>query len=810
MGPIRGIHRSQIAWLKMNFAPEKRTPRPRQLYVLMVEDAREDVELLERHFITSGYLATIDSVASPDAMREALANRDYHVVIADCGVAGLGVMSALSLLMQSGRDIPFIVLADTISDEMVVTALRGGSHDYVLKAHLGRLLPAIERGRQEVLGHVMKRAIKAARQEAEESTRIAESRLQGVINSAMDAIVSLDAQERIVVFNAAAERMFGCTAAEALGASLDRFIPLQQRELHRQHIRDFGGSNATTQEMGSLGRLSAVRWNGEQFPIEASISQVLVGEEKLFTVILRDVSQRLRTEEALRQSEEELQAIYHHVAVGIEHASLEGRLLMVNPAFRNLLGYSGRELLGKTVEEITYPGDRGPESLLLESLLKRERDFYVMEKRYLHKDGSPRWVIVTSSLVRDADGEPSSRATIVQDIAERKRAEALEERLQQAQKLESLGQLAGSAAHDFNNLLSVILGNAELLFDELPQGDPRRARAEQIQTCVRSGVELTGQLRAFSRQQPMIPQVVDLKKLVAEMKPILLQLLPPGIDVAIHCPEETCPVKVAPERMQQVVLNLATNARDAMRDGGRLGIEIRSVNLDEEWVQSHLPMAAGRYQMLAVSDTGPGMDPEILVHLFEPFFTTKENGKGRGLGLATVYGVVKQCGGDIWVDSKPGVGSSFQVYLPHADEPVEPAGSAAPVPNKLGGHETILLVEDSASLRRLAREALARQGYVVLEAADGIAALELSGTYDGQIQLLLTDIVMPRMRGTELAERIAEQRPRTGIIFLSGYAEEFLSHRNGASPVTLVQKPYAVSALLRTVRQVLDGLKNTA
>lgn len=774
----------------------------------MVEDARENVELLERHFITSGYLATIDSVARPGAMREALANRDYHVVIADCGVAGLGVMSALSLLRQSGRDIPFIVLADTISDEMVVTALRGGSHDYVLKAHLGRLLPAIERGRQEVLGNVMKRAVKAARQEAEESARIAESRLQGVIDSAMDAIVSLDAQERIVVFNAAAERIFGCTAAEALGASLDRFLPPRQRELHRQHIRDFGGSNAAAQAMGPLGRMSAVRWNGEQFPIEASISQVRVGEEELLTVILRDVSQRLRTEAALRRSEEELQAIYHHVAVGIQHTSLDGHLLMVNPAFRNLLGYSESELLGKTAEEITHPGDRELESLLLASLLKRERDSYVMEKRYLHKDGSPRWANVTCSLVKDADGEPSSRAAIVQYIGDRKRAEALEERLQQAQKLESLGQLAGFVAHDFNNLLGVVLGNAELLCDELPQGDPRRARAERIQARVRSGAELTGQLMAFSREQPMIPQVVDLKKLVAEMKPILSQLLPPGIDVAIHCPEEACPVKVAPERMQQVVLNLATNASIAMREVGRLVIEIRTVDLDREWAQNHLPMAAGRYQMLAVSDTGPGIDPEIMVHLFEPFFTTQA--KGTGLGLASVYGVVKQCGGEIWVESRPGVGSSFKVYLPHADEPVEPAGSATPSPNKLGGHETILLVEDSASLRHLTREVLTGQGYLVLEAADGIGALELSGSYGGQIQLLLTDIAMPGMRGTELAKRIAERRPGTGVIFLSGYAEEILSHRNSASPITLVQKPYAVSGLLQTVRQVLDGLRKAA
>jgi len=799
----------------MGQANEQKAPRPRQLYVLLVADSPADVELLERHFITSGYLATIDCVASAEAMRAALVNRDYHVVIADCAVRELGVMAALNLLRQSGRDIPFIVFSDTISDDTVVTALRAGSHDYVLKAHLGRLLPAIERGRQEVLGHAMKAAIKVAREEADESIRIAESRLQGVINSAMDAIVALDAQRRIVVFNAAAERIFGCSASEALGSSMDRFLTPQHRELLREHFRDFDASDVTTQDvttraLGSRGALSAVRWNGEQFPIEATISQTLAGDEKLLTVMLRDVSERTNTKEALRQSEEELQAIYQHVAVGIEHSSLDGRLVMVNPAFEKLLGYGENELLGKTFEEITLAEDRAREAVLLASMLNGECDSYVMEKRYLHKNGTPRWVIVTSSLVKDAGGQALSRATIVQDIAERKRAELLEDRLHQVEKLESLGQLAGSVAHDFNNLLSVMLGCAELLIEELPEADPRRARVEQIQASVQSGVQLTGQLLAFSRKQPILPQVVDLKKVVTEMKPMLRQLLPSDIDMTIHCPEEICPVKVAPDRIQQVLLNLASNARDAMREGGNLEIEIRTIELDEECVQSHVPMAAGRYQMLAISDTGTGMDSEVMVHLFEPFFTTKEKGKGTGLGLASAYGVVKQCGGDIWVSSAPGAGSIFQVYLPNSEEPVAQAEAEGLVPGKLGGHETILLVEDSAPLRRLAQEVLAGQGYRVLEAADGMEALELSRTYEGHIDLLLTDIVMPRMRGTELAKRVAKQRPRTGIILLSGYAEEVLSHIKSVSRVLLLEKPFTMKMLLQKVRQVLDGMEKTA
>jgi hypothetical protein len=662
----------------MKVADEERTPPPRQLAVLMVaEDPAED-GILERHFAASGYLATIDCVSSPVAMRAALANRDYHAVIADYGVPELDAMRALDLLRESGRDIPFIVFSETISDEMAVAAMRAGAHDYVLKSNIGRLLPAIERGRQEVQGNRQRLLLKAAREEAAQSSR---------------------------------------------------------------------------------------------------------------------------------QREEELRSIYDHAAIGIQHISIEGRLRMVNPALENLLGYTRDELLAKTTEELTHPADRKPESLLLHSLFRGEREFYAMEKRYIHKDGSLRWVSVTSSLVKDAAGRAVSRATLVHDIAERKRAELLEEQLQQSQKLEILGQLAGSIAHDFNNLLSVMLGYAELLFEELPPADPRRTRVEQIEASVKSGAQLTGQLLAFSRKQPVIPQVIDLTKVVAEVQPMVALLLPPDIQVVVHCPPEVCPVWADSGRIQQVVLNLVTNARDAMqkKGGGRLVIDVSTLDLDEEYVQKHVPLAAGRYQMLAVSDTGHGMDTETLGHLFEPFFTTKERGKGTGLGLSTAYGIVKQFGGDICVDSKPGKGSVFKVYLPVANDPVHPVPVAPPVPQKLSGNETILLAEDSAPLRQLARELLLMNGYSVLEAADGVEALELSRVHEGQIDLLLTDIVMPRMRGTELAQYIAEQRPKTAIVFLSGFSEEVRLHVHSTSPVAIVQKPYTVNALLQTVRQALDG-----
>jgi PAS domain S-box-containing protein len=626
----------------------------------------------------------------------------------------------------------------------------------------------------------------------------------------MDAIISVDVQQRIVVFNHAAEMMFGCAASEALGSSLDRFLPSRYRENHHEHIQRFGDAGVTTRSMHAPGVLNALRSDGEEFPIEATISQVQAGGERLFTVILRDITERMRTGEALRQNEERLRAMYQHAAVGIEQIGTDGRLLMVNPAFRRLLGYGEHEMLGKTFNEITHPADCERESQLLRSLLNGERDSYALEKRYLHKDGSPVWASVTSSLVKDAAGHPLSRVSIIQDIAERKRAELLEEQLQQAQKLESLGQLAGAVAHDFNTLLNIMLGYAGLLLYELPGDDPRRVRVEQIEASAQSGAQLTRQLLAFSRKQAFVPQVIDLRKAVQDLQPMLQRLLPQDVEVDVRCSVEPCPVKLDPGRMQQVLLNLATNARDAMPLGGKLTIEARTVELDEAYVQKHAPMAPGSYEMLAVSDTGSGMNSETIAHIFEPFFTTKPPGQGTGLGLSTIYGIVKQSGGDIWVYSEPGAGSIFKIYLPRSGETVEHSEPLRPVPQKLSGNETILLVEDSEPLRELTRELLTRVGYVVLVAADGVEAIKLSQTYQGEIHLLMTDIVMPKMRGPEVAMHISKQRPHTAVVFLSGYTEEAVSQMENAGRIKLIEKPYSADTLLRTVRQLLDDIETPA
>ena len=554
--------------------------------------------------------------------------------------------------------------------------------------------------------------------------------------------------------------------------------------------------------MKSLGILFAVRSNGEQFPVEATISQVQVGGQKLYTVILREITERQRAEQTLLESEARFRSIYEQAAVGIEQVALDGRLLMANPALCNMLGYAESELLTKTVEEITHEDDFRRESRLIEEMRQGQRPFYEMEKRYHHRDGSLVWAQATSSMVSNAAGEPQSRISVIQNMSERMR---VEEQLRQSQKMEAIGRLAGGVAHDFNTLLNVMLGYSELVLADLPEGDPRRERVQQIQQSAEAGAMLTRQLLAFSRRQAVAEEVLDLRDVASKMTPILQRLLRDDVELAVKCCAEACPVKVDPGQIQQVVLNLVANAADAMPNGGRLYLEVSAVEVEESLVHEHPLLKAGNYALLSISDTGTGMESETVAHIFEPFFTTKGAGKGTGLGLATVYGIVKRNGGEIFVYSEPGEGTVFRVILPLTAErspEALPEKPAAPV--SAGRGETVLLVEDSAALRELTRVILSRAGYRILEADDGIAALEMARNYPGPIHLLLTDVVMPRMRGPALAEELAKQRAGIGVVFLSGYTEEVLSQSDKIEGFILVEKPYTAPALLEAIRRTLD------
>jgi len=644
--------------------------------------------------------------------------------------------------------------------------------------------------------------IEHGRKQSEEELRTSTQRFASVVGSAMDAIVTLDESQRIIVFNEAAERMFGCPSWDAIGKPLDRFIPPESREIHAQLIQNFGESRSTKRSMMHPARLSAVRVNGERFPIEATISHVHVAGQKLFTVILRDISARQLSEETLLLSEARFRSIYEQAAVGIAQVALDGHFLMVNAALCRMLGYAEDELLAKRVADIVHPDDLELQASHAAATRHNLSASHEVEKRYLHRDRSIVWVSVSSSVVTDPKGAPLYTISVVQNVTERKRAE---DQLQQAQKMEAIGRLAGGVAHDFNTLLNVMLGYSDLLLADLSPDDPRHERVMQIKNSGEAGALLTRQLLAFSRKQPTAQEVLDLREIVTKMTPILARLLHEDVELNVKCSDDRCLIKVDPGQIQQLILNLGANAGDAMPNGGQISFEVKEVEIDEAYVEQHPTISVGRFVMLSISDSGTGMDQDTAAHIFEPFFTTKDAGKGTGLGLATVYGIVKRNGGDIWVYSEPGVGTMFKIYLPLAkgeevlarQEPVAQVSSG-------GGGETILLVEDSAALRELTAVILARDGYHILMAEDGVAAMELSREYAGRIHLVLTDVVMPRMRGPVLAAQIVQQRPDIAVVFLSGYTEEWILQLEGLAGATLVEKPYTAASLLRAIRRSLD------
>jgi two-component system cell cycle sensor histidine kinase/response regulator CckA len=405
--------------------------------------------------------------------------------------------------------------------------------------------------------------------------------------------------------------------------------------------------------------------------------------------------------------------------------------------------------------------------------------------------------------LRDSDGQVSGAICMSLDITDRKQ---LEEQLRQAQKMEAVGRLAGGIAHDFNNLLMVIQGYSDLLVERLPDGDPLRRNAEQIQMASQRASSLTRQLLAFSRKQMLAPKILNVQSVVAEMEKILRRLIGEDVQLETSSAPDLGLIKADRSQIEQVILNLAVNARDAMPQGGRLTIETANVELDASYSHPPAVLSPGRYVMLAVTDNGCGMDAETQAHVFEPFFTTKEKGKGTGLGLATVYGVVKQSGGYVWVYSEPGRGTSFKIYLPRIEETAVPAGrdgqKETQIPER--GSETILLVEDEKGVRELAREYLASSGYTVIEAEDGHTALELAAMHVGPIHLLLTDVVMPGISGRELAERVGQIRPGIKIIYMSGYTDQAVVHhgilRNDA---VLLQKPFTLMTLAGKLREML-------
>jgi len=516
-------------------------------------------------------------------------------------------------------------------------------------------------------------------------------------------------------------------------------------------------------------------------------------------------SDRHAAEAALRVSERRFRALVEESWDAIALFAADGTITYGSPATTRLLGYDLTEFVGRNAMEFIHPDDRAPVLLRLEEVTARPRSSLHIAARVQHKNGTWRYLEgVLTNLLDD----PSVAAIVnnYRDVTDRR---ILEEQIMLSQKMEAIGRLAGGVAHDFNNILTAIGGYADLLMADFAPDDKRRGDIEEIHRATQRAASLTQQLLAFSRRQVMQPKVISLNALIPDIEKMLRRLIGEDILFATVLHPRVGNVRADPGQLEQVIVNLAVNARDAMPapNGGRLTIETRNVELDELYAADHPGVTPGRYVMLAVTDTGVGMDEETKSRIFEPFFTTKARGKGSGLGLATVYGIVRQTGGHIWPYSEPGTGTTMRVYLPRVDDPADPIehSSEAP-PESLRGSETILLVEDEAPVRSVTRQLLERNGYTVLEAADGRTALSLiNGEQDRvHVDLLLTDVIMPGMSGRELADQMKARRPQLRVLFMSGYTDDAVVRHGMLEPgLAYLEKPFRPPVLLRKVREVL-------
>ena len=538
--------------------------------------------------------------------------------------------------------------------------------------------------------------------------------------------------------------------------------------------------------------------------VQTYSSNIRYGErdKEILTFVARQLASAVeikRNEQALRRSEARYRSLVQSSVYGIYRSSLEGRFLDVNPALITMLGYgSAEEVLMLDPEKDVFAQVEGHTRLIEE--FRRTGRLDGIEVKWKRKDDSLITVRISGRAVSSADEPADVLEAIAEDVTDRR---VLEDQFRQAQKMEAVGRLAGGVAHDFNNLLMVISGYAEVMLAKLDLDDPMYDKARSIQQASDRATTLTRQLLAFSRKHLLELKVVDVNSIVAAMERLLQPLIGENVELVTRLSPDTGHTRADAGQLEQVLMNLVVNAKDAMPNGGKITVQTQNVTLDENHRGGQTFIRPGNYLMLSVTDNGTGMDKETQSRIFEPFFTTKEKGKGTGLGLSTVYGIVKQTGGYVIVQSEERRGTTFHIYLPRVEEPAEK--HAAPVARAAaGGTETILLVEDEESVRQLVRETLSAKGYRVVEAENGEAGIAAATAHQGKIDLVITDVVMPGMGGRELVQKLSSARPETKVLYLSGYTEDaIVSEGTIEKGTAFLQKPFTLLALSRKVREVL-------
>jgi two-component system, cell cycle sensor histidine kinase and response regulator CckA len=618
-------------------------------------------------------------------------------------------------------------------------------------------------------------------------------RLAAIVGCSDDAIIGKTLEGIITSWNYGAERMYGYSAKEAVGRSVSMLVP-----------RDRPGEIAAVLDRLKRGEMVdhfetvRVKKDGREFHVEITVSPIRDAAERVVgaSSIGRDISERKRREEDMSR----LAAVVESSHDAIIGRTLDGIITHWNPAAQRIYGYSAAEMIGKPSQILFVPGH---DAEIMETIGKIKLGQRVQESDAIRvrRDGEKVHFALTHAPIRDAKGQVLGVSTVARDVTE---SNQMEQMLRHAQKMEAVGRLAGGVAHDFNNLLGVIIGYAELALDSLGSDDPQRKNIEEIQKASDRAALLTRQLLAFSRKQVLQPCVLDLNVVVSSAEQLLQRLIGEHIQLLVVAGAKLRRVKADSGQLEQIIMNLVLNARDAMPDGGRLTIETSNVELDETYSSRHLSITPGPHVLLAVSDTGCGMDADTKAHLFEPFFTTKEFGKGTGLGLAIVYGIVKQSGGAIWVYSEVGIGTTFKIYFPYADAVAEVATPNQKTECVDRGSCTVLVVEDDDALLQLTRQSLEDAGYIALVAATPARAIEISENHAGPIHLMVTDVIMPGMNGPRLAAHFSTSRPAMKVLYVSGYTDDAIVHHGVLElGLAFLQKPFSPKSLVRKVDELL-------
>ncbi len=756
-----------------------------ELRILIVDDSAEDAALIVRQ-IQREFSVSYERVETPEEMQAALENGGWQIVISDYVMPKFSGLAALKLLHDQGMDLPFIMVSGQMGEDAAVEAMRAGAHDYLLKDRLSRLTPAIKRELNDAV-------VRRERRMAEEALSATEARFHSLVEQSLVGIFML--QDDIFIYvNPKFGDIFDYEPQQLIDSRslLELVAPEDQIKVMTRFLRPLMEGCDSLHFF-----LRGKRRDGTLIDLEVNGTRTWVNGSAAIIGTLLDITERKRAEAELSK----LWRAVEQSPVSVVITDLFGRIEYVNPKSIEVSGYSEQELIGKN-PSILKSGLTDPKVYEeLWSTITSGREWHG-ELHNRKKNGELFWESGHISAIKNSEGQVTHFVGVKEDVTERKLAI---EQLRQVQKMEAIGQLAGGIAHDFNNLLTVINGYSTLLVRSLDQGSQAHKEAEQILRAGERAADLTRQLLSFSRRQILEPRVLDINKQVKAVQKMLQRLIGEHIGLVTSLSEDAGFVRIDPGQLEQIVMNLIVNARDASEIGGVITVATTNFELDREFSHLHPGSLPGSYVRLSVADQGQGMSEEVKQRLFEPFFTTKEMGRGTGLGLATVYGIVKQSGGYIEVVSEPGQGACINVYLPRASEPL-PAPTAHPAEEEIDSSHTVLIVEDEPGVLNLVVHTLRMRGFTVFAATDPEQGIALFEEHSQEIDMLLTDVVMPFMSGPALAEQLIARKRELKVLFMSGHADDRANlEKILEKGMQFLPKPFAGDALIRKVRETLKG-----